>query len=326
MSDLDKILESGSLEDIDKVLTKIEDGATEEEALAFVASGETIADPDPLADLTPSQSEPDPAAIAPLVDPLEPAPVVEEPPVVLAKDGKNHIPFSVLENERLTNTALKGQLGDQSREIELLKQQLEEANIAPKDLPEKIRYTAEQLKELEDFGDVGLAAGIALQQIAELREQLATAGVQPLTPAPIEAPAATNPYAANPDTLRWAQSDAHWNVVETVNAVLDVDPAWIGKSSEQRIPEIVRRTKLALGEQSSAQTQADIDARAAAALLAARRVAPNSLTDVGGEVPGQTKSVIEQLENASESEIEAFLARATASGKSMDEVLTSILT
>jgi hypothetical protein len=48
--------------------------------------------------------------------------------------------------------------------------------------------------------------------------------------------------------------------VETVNNQLDADPVWMGKSLDQRIPEIVRRTKLALGEQSDADVTVSNDA------------------------------------------------------------------
>lgn len=319
MSDIDRILDSGNLEDIDKILSGLEDGATEEQVLATVESGDTGAAKPP-AD-PPSQNEkpePTPAASAAKAPPEEPK--ADEPPVILAKDGKNHIPYSVLESERQQAAALKSQLEEFSRKNALLEQQLKEANIAPKDLPENIRFTKDQLEDLETYGEVGTAVAILAQQNAVLMERLKAAGEQP-NPAAAPTPVDDNPLSTNPDTLRWAGNDSHWSVVETVNAVLDSDPAWAGKSLADRVPEIVRRTKLALGE----ATDADVTATAQAAIQAAQRVVPNSLTDVGGEIPGQTKSVAEQLAEGSTHDVEAYLAKQMAGGKSVDEVLSSLL-
>lgn len=318
MSDIEKILDSGNLEDIDQILSKLEEGESEEQALATVESGDTKAAPPP-AD-PPSQSEQPAHVVAEAPKAAAPeAPKADEPPVVLAKDGKNHIPFSVLESERQQAAALKSQMDELTRKNALLEQQLQAADIKPKDLPENIRFTTEQIEELETYGEVGSAVAILAQQNAVLMERLASAGVQP---APAAAPSIDdNPLSTNPDTVRWAGNDGHWAVVETVNGVLDSDPAWMGKSLVERIPEIVRRTKLTLGEMSDS----DVTATAQAAIQAAQRVAPNSLTDVGGEVPGQTKSVAEQLADGSTLDVEAYLAKQTAAGKSIDDVLSSLL-
>lgn len=323
MSDIERILDSGNLEDIDQILSKLEDGATDEQALAAVESGDTggKAPADP-----PSQNEKqEPAAAAPAEKAPPETPKADEQPadepkVILAKDGKNHIPFSVLETERQQAAALKAQMEELSRKNALLEKQLQEADIAPKDLPEKIRFTPEQLEELGSYGEVGEAVAILAQQNALLMDRLSAAGVEP-HPAAAAEPVDDNPLSTNPDTLRWAGNDSHWSVVETVNSVLDSDPAWAGKSLADRVPEIVRRTKLALGESSDS----DVTATAQAAIEAAQRVAPNSLTDVGGEIPGQTKSVAEQLADGSTLDVEAYLAKQTASGKSVDEVLSSLL-
>ena len=316
MSDIEKILDSGNLEDIDQILSKLEEGQTEEQALATVESGDTKAAPLP-AD-PPSQNEQPAPVVAEAPKAAAPeTPKADEPPVVLAKDGKNHIPYAVLENERQQTAAMKAQLESLTRKSELLERQLTEANIKPKDLPENVRFTPEQIEELASYGDLGEAVAIIAQQNAQLMEHLKSVNVQPVAAAAPEA----NPLASNPDTVRWAGNDGHWGMVETVNSVLDSDPAWMGKSLEQRIPEIVRRTKLALGEPSDV----DVTATAEAALKAAQRVAPNSLTDVGGEVPGQTKSVAEQLAEGSTLDVEAYLAKQMAAGKSVDEAMTSLL-
>ena len=321
MSDeLDKILDSGSLEDIDKILSALDEGADESAALAAVESGDTGEANASAADHTPGQSD-KPAAPDDKQDDPPQEPDEAEPPVILAKDGKNQIPYSVLENERQQAAALKAQLEELNRKNALLEQQLTDADIKPKELPEKVRFTPEQLSELESYGEIGEAVAVLAQQNAALLERLQAENIQPSAGA-TESP--SNPLAENPDTLRWAENDAHWGVVETVNAALDADPKWAGQSLEQRIPEIVRRTKAALGEPGSPMP-GDVAAAAAEAVSRSQRAAPNSLTDVGGEVPGQTKSLIEQLEEADPSDIEAFLAEQTAKGKSVDEVLSSLL-
>jgi hypothetical protein len=312
MSDgMDKVLDSGNLEDIDALLEKLEEGFEPEAAVAAVESSDTVALETVPAD-PPSQDEP----VVAHVD----EPVVEEPPVLLAKDGKNHIPFSVLEGEREQNAAMRNQLEEMMREKALLTQQLESASITPKELPEKMRFTDEQLEEFESYGDLGEGFAIVAKQVAILQAQSDAAGLQPGKTAAPQQPD-TNAFATNPDTLRWANDDGHWAMVESVNSVLDSDPAWSTKPHSERIPEIVRRTKLALGEAAGI----DVTATAAAAVTAAQRVAPNSLTDVGGEVPGQTKSIADQLAEGDTSDVEAFLSKQMAAGKSADEVLTALL-
>lgn len=308
---IEQILDSGNLDNIDALLEKLESGLDEEEALAAVESGDTGADKTAAADDTPSQIAAQPAPAAVVEQAAE-----EAKPVVLAKDGVNQIPFSVLEEERRQAAQLRSQLDEQTRTNALLREQLESADIKPKDLPENIRFTPEQIEEFKTYGDLGEAVAVLAEQNAVLVERLRGSDQQVV--ATVEQ---ANPFANNPDTLRWAGNDGHWGVVESVSAALDGDPAWAGKTSEQRIPEIVRRTKLALGE----QTEAQITEGAQTAIKAAQRVAPNSLSDVGGEIPGQTKTATEMLENASSSEVEAFLAKATAGGKSIDEVLTSLI-
>lgn len=315
---MDKVLESGNLEDIDALLDKLEEGVDPEAVVAAaVESGDTVVETP--ADNTPDQNEV--VAAAPEAAPAAETPVVEEPQVVLAKDGKNHIPFSVLENERNNTAILKEQVDELTRKGALLEAQLTSADIKPKDLPENVRYTPEQIEEFESYGELGEAVGVLLQQNAALLEKVNGASSPADSAAPAVAAPDTNPFATNPDTLRWADDDSQWAMVENVNSILETDPQWSTKSAQERIPEIVRRTKLALGEKSDTEV-ADT---AAAAVAAAQRVAPNSLTDVGGEVPGQTKSVADQLADGDTSDVEAYLAKQMAAGKSADDVLTSLL-
>ncbi len=306
MSDLERVLDSGSLDDIDAILTALESGASDEQALAAIAeSGDTGSTPpaDP-----PGQSAAQPT---PVVEPV----TEDVQPVIRAKDGVHEIPFSVLESERRAAAAMRQQLDDLNRRNALLEQQLTAADIKPKQLPENVRFSPEQLAELESYGDIGAAVATLAQQNAVLMEQLkGNPEVQP-------AAEPQNPFAQNADTLRWAADDTQWGVVETINAALNADPNWVGKSLDQRVPEIVRRTKLALGE----TTDASIDRAADAALQRAARVAPNSLTDIGGEVPGSTKTPAEMLENASMQDVQAYLEAQMAKGLTADQALAAVL-
>ena len=305
MSDLDRVLDSGSLDDIDAILTALESGASDEQALAAIAeSGDTGSTPpaDP-----PGQSVVEPKPVEPVTEDVQ--------PVIRAKDGVHEIPFSVLESERRAAAAMRQQLDDLNRRNALLEQQLTAADIKPKQLPENVRFSPEQLAELESYGDIGAAVATLAQQNAVLMEQLkGNPEVQP-------AAEPQNPFAQNADTLRWAADDTQWGVVETINAALNADPNWVGKSLDQRVPEIVRRTKLALGE----TTDASIDRAADAALQRAARVAPNSLTDIGGEVPGSTKTPAEMLENASMQDVQAYLEAQMAKGLTADQALAAVL-
>ena len=305
MSDLERVLDSGSLDDIDAILTALESGASDEQALAAIAeSGDTGSTPpaDP-----PGQSAAQPTPVEPVTEDVQ--------PVIRAKDGVHEIPFSVLESERRAAAAMRQQLDDLNRRNALLEQQLTAADIKPKQLPENVRFSPEQLAELESYGDIGAAVATLAQQNAVLMEQLkGNPEVQP-------AAEPQNPFAQNSDTLRWAADDTQWGVVETINAALNADPNWVGKSLDQRVPEIVRRTKLALGE----TTDASIDRAADAALQRAARVAPNSLTDIGGEVPGSTKTPAEMLENASMQDVQAYLEAQMAKGLTADQALAAVL-
>lgn len=330
MSDkLEAMLDSGNLEDIDNILTKLDAGESEEDVLAAIESGDTGEVEEPPADPTPSQ-EAEPAAAVeepPKVEDPPAAPVVEaapevetpEEPVVLAKDGKNQIPYSVLEQERHNAAQLKATLDELERRNTLLESQLTAADIKPKDLPERVRFTPEQLSDFESYGEIGEAVAILAQQNEMLQERLAS---QSYTAPVVTQSEAVNPLAANPDTNRWASDDAQWGMVESVNAMLDTNPEWQSKSLEERIPEIVRRTKVALGERSDDTINAEADAAIAAA---EERSAPTSLTDVGGAVLGQEKSIQEQLEEGDFADAEAYLAAATKNGRSVDDVLSSLL-
>jgi hypothetical protein len=315
---LEDILDNANLDDLDSVLSRIEGGESEEDILATLESGDTGGDEKPAADPAPNQDE------KPIVE-AEPEPLAaqaddgDDEPVLLAKDGKNQIPFSVLENERAQSATMKAQLDELNRKNALLESQLTAADITPKDLPENVRFTPEQIADFESYGEIGEAVAILAQQNAALAEQLRSSNTQP-QPEAVHQPD-TNPLSTNEDTLRWAGNDAHWGVVESVNATLEADPSWSSKSLADRIPEIVRRTKAALGE-SSDET---IDAAAAKALEGSTRKAPNSLTDVGGEVLGSTKPIIQQLEDGDIQDVEAYLSAQTAKGRSMDEVLTELL-
>lgn len=304
MSDLERVLDSGSLDDIDAILTALESGASDEQALAAIAeSGDTGSTPpaDP-----PGQSVVEPKPVEPVTEDVQ--------PVIRAKDGVHEIPFSVLESERRRAADAERKMDALLREKELLEKQLSDANITPKQLPENIRFSAEQLADVESYGEIGSVTSVLAQQVAALQEQLKNLQ---------EVPAAEphNPFAQNADTLRWAADDTQWGVVETINAALNADPNWVGKSLDQRVPEIVRRTKLALGE----TTDASIDRAADAALQRAARVAPNSLTDIGGEVPGSTKTPAEMLENASMQDVQAYLEAQMAKGLTADQALAAVL-
>ena len=321
MSDVDAILDSGNLDDIDALLDAVSASDNESDAVAkFNERGDTGREP---AD-KPSQDElAEPAAAPAAAAPKEaPAPAVAEPeapPVVKAKDGKHEIPFSVLEKERRQTAELTTQLNDQARENALLKAQLAKHNITPKQLPEQVTFSEERLAELEGYGEIGEAVAILAQQNAALMAQLRTREQPDVMP---EEPA--NPVASNPDLLRWSSNDTHWKVAEGIDETLQSEPEWVGKSLAERIPEIVLRTKLALREPSTLDSQS-IDQKAADALNKATRSAPNSLTDVGGEVPGSVKTVAEQLSEGDALDVHAYMEKMMAKGMTADEAMATVL-
>ncbi|MGL4507509.1 MAG: hypothetical protein ACRCUF_17450 [Aeromonas sobria] len=172
--------------------------------------------------------------------------VAKEPEkVILAKNGQHTIPYDVLELARHENKALREQLNSsQQAQVERDKLQalLEKHGINPDADPDQLSPD-EAAQLAQDFPEIGKAMAAMARKI-QLLEQPAV--VQPVQPAvnPVQAA-----LQAVPDLMNWREQDQdRFDFAIIVDEKLQVDPAWQGKSLDERFAEAARRTKLAFGD------------------------------------------------------------------------------
>ncbi|WP_279449575.1 hypothetical protein [Aeromonas hydrophila] len=162
--------------------------------------------------------------------------------VILAKSGQHTIPYDVLELARSENKALREQLNHSQQaqaERDKLQAVLEKHGINPDAEPDQL--SQDEVDQLaKDFPEIGKAMAAMARKI-QLLEQPAV--VQP----------AANPVQAAlqavPDLMSWRDKDQdRFDFAIIVDEKLQVDPAWQGKSLDERFAEAARRTKLAFGD------------------------------------------------------------------------------
>ncbi|MGY3855359.1 hypothetical protein ACW5W8_21445 [Aeromonas aquatilis] len=165
--------------------------------------------------------------------------------VILAKSGQHTIPYDVLELARSENKALREQLNlsqQAQAERDKLQALLEKHGINPDADPNQLTQDeAEQLAQ--DFPEIGKAMAAMARKIQQLEQP---AAVQPVHPAinPVQAA-----LQAVPDLMSWRDQDQdRFDFAIIVDEKLQGDPAWQGKSLDERFAEAARRTKLAFGD------------------------------------------------------------------------------
>ena len=284
--------------------------------------------PAPLAQQTPktgdnaehatTAAEPDPSAAGDVS--ATPPPGGGVRPTVLARDGVNPIPYSVLESTRerarqaeervhqLSAEAAKVQLLEQ--ELAALKQRAVEAGADASLLTED-GLTDEQLAELaEEYPPLGRHLRALTQKINELSyAPVATAETLPVVN-PVDV-ALTH----TPDLDEWRVSDRdRWELALVIDRQLQTDPAFTDKSLVQRFREVERRVKAEFGD-----TQAvDAQAQAAGKVADAARALPGSPSDVGSTVthtPDRAAQIaamegnaqLHSMDGMSDAEIDALL-------------------
>lgn len=164
--------------------------------------------------------------------------------VILAKSGQHTIPYDVLEQARNENKALREQLGQSQQaqaERDKLQALLEKHGINPDADPDQL-----DLKEVEQLAQDYPELGKTLTAMANKIHRLEQPAAQPVQPA-------TNPVQAAlqavPDLVDWREKDQdRFDFAIIVDEKLQVDPAWQGKSLDERFAEAARRTKLAFGD------------------------------------------------------------------------------
>lgn len=235
----------------------------------------------------------------------------EKPEGILAKDGKNVIPYSQLESARSRASAAEALAKEQAAEIERLK--------AEKEKPQEdvATLTNEELDALEADSPT-LAKTLRAQQAAiqKLTERLeVVAGKQDGQAADEEKAVKSEVQAAideNPTLAAWqtAEDQTLWNEAFRFDKALRESPAYANVSFADRFKKVVELTQSALGletetpkeevkekkEELPKLTPEEIKA-AAAAKLKGKSSVPVSLSQIPGGAPPAVdeKERVEQM-------------------------------
>ncbi|MNZ04283.1 hypothetical protein D3C78_209830 [compost metagenome] len=173
--------------------------------------------------------------------------------VILAKSGQHTIPYEVLEQSRNEVKVLREQLAASQQaqaERDKLQALMEKHGINPDVDPDDINQ--EELAQLaQDYPDLGKSIAAIASKLQRLEQQAAPQQVTP----------ATNPVQAAlqavPDLMNWREKDQdRFDFAIIVDEKLQADPAWQGKSLDERFAEAARRTKLAFGDEVIPPTKA----------------------------------------------------------------------
>ncbi|WEE27732.1 hypothetical protein [Aeromonas hydrophila] len=166
--------------------------------------------------------------------------------VILAKNGQHTIPYEVLEQARNEAKQLREQLAlsqQAQAERDKLQALMEKHGINPDVDPDDI--SQEELEQLaQDYPDLGKSIAAIARKLQKLEPQAAPQQVQP-TLTPVQAA-----LQAVPDLVSWREKDQdRFDFAIIVDEKLQADPAWQGKSLDERFAEAARRTKLAFGDE-----------------------------------------------------------------------------
>ncbi len=169
--------------------------------------------------------------------------------VILAKSGQHTIPYEVLEQSRNEVKVLREQLAASQQaqaERDKLQALMEKHGINPDVDPDDI--SQEELEQLaQDYPDLGKSIAAIARKLQKLEPQVAPQQVQP-TLNPVQAA-----LQAVPDLVSWRENDQdRFDFAIIVDEKLQADPAWQGKSLDERFAEAARRTKLAFGDEVQA--------------------------------------------------------------------------
>ncbi|MCE0495769.1 hypothetical protein [Vibrio salinus] len=242
-------------------------------------------------------------------------------PVILAKDGENTIPFDVLEREREANKELQKQLEElkaqqseyeqDKRLLEIRNKQLEGMGVEPKDLPENLKLTEEQLESLaEDYPDIGQV----IRYLSAKVDKFESAGVK--QPEVQQEP--SNPVgdaiAENSDLSAWQKAGGEqWEKALQVDDQLMKDPEWRNKPLTERFAKVVEVVKgqSALASDDKAKSVQSKAKQEEEKLEDSLPVSPSEV----GQTAGHQKTREEIIASGNAGEIESLF-----SGMSDDQV------
>ncbi|MBL0585103.1 hypothetical protein JD496_04400 [Aeromonas caviae] len=175
--------------------------------------------------------------------------VAEPEKVILAKSGQHTIPYEVLEQARNEAKQLRVQLA-QSQQAQAERDKLAavlEQNGIELDTSDPDSIDVAAIEELaQDYPDLGKPLAAIARKLQKL-EQPAQPAINPVQAA----------LQAVPDLVSWREKDQdRFDFAIIVDEKLQADPAWQGKSLDERFAEAARRTKLAFGDEVTPPTKA----------------------------------------------------------------------
>ena len=226
---------------------------------------------------------------------------------ILAKNGENTIPYSVLESARKRAAAAEQKYAEAMDKLSA--KEANDARVSDAMKAKGIDLTAileqgetlseEQLEKISEADpDIGAGMRILVNQLNAANQKLAGINAQP-EESPLEAA-----ISANTDLTNWRKNDAdRWELAADYDEQLRSDTAWKDKPLDQRFAEAVRRTKAAFGDQltdlpekTNTKNSEDAALKAAEKIKqAASASAPRSLTDVGGATHNSELSITDRF-------------------------------
>lgn len=238
-----------------------------------------------------------------------------KPEGILAKDGKNVIPFAVLSNARERADAAERLAQERALEIERLTAakaggdtaQTEQATILS---DEELAALAEDSPTL---AKILRAQQEHIQNLNDTVNKLATHATQQIVEAETEAKSEVQTAIdSNPVLAAW-QVDAdqtRWDEAARLDKALRDSPLWKDKSFDERFAKVVELTKATFGDEAEvtdvkdvkvveqpSSTAAEIKAAAEAKLAAKKTAMPVSLSSIPGGMPPAVdeKDRVEQM-------------------------------
>lgn len=233
-----------------------------------------------------------------------------KPEGILAKDGKNLIPYSQLESARTRASAAEALVKAQAEELTALKAEKKPAEEATVEM-----LTDEELKALEEDSPT-LAKTLRAQQAAiqKLTDTVQAVterqNVQVATEETLVKTEIQTAIDANPTLAAWQTSEdqAMWNQASVFDKALRESPKYANVPFADRFAKVVELTQSALGleaeakpvvvEEKAALKPEEVRAAAAAKLAEKNKTAkPVSLSQIPGGAPPAVdeKEKVEQM-------------------------------
>lgn len=237
-------------------------------------------------------------------EPKAEAPKDEKPEGILARDGKNVIPYSQLESARERAKAAETLVEELNAKIEQMAK--DTAKPAATDTP---MLTEDELTALEaDSPTLAKVLRATQNKALELEEKVKSLETHQQATVAREVDATKSEIQtaidATPELAKWqADKDdpSMWNLAASLDATLRERPEYKGVPFADRFKKVVELTKAALGQEAPKTetpkpTQEELKA-AAAAKLKAKPGLPSTLSDIPGGAPPAVdeKERVEQM-------------------------------